>query len=567
MKTQRGRVTEPLVRFLTTRYLALPSLGVLAGLVACETGDGAASNDTDAGLELDAEIMEMAPASDAGEAQAIESLRSAYRAAASTFSLPVVDWRPCPLVTTSDGAGAECAEIAVPLSWRAPDTSTTHVFVKHVPSLEPPKKRIWLLWGGPGLAGGTLDVVAVVQRSLLPSAEFFLMDYRGTGRSGRLGCPGQEDATGAIELTGLSSEAQAQVVERCFEMVEAALPPSGLQAFNTTETAMDLGVLAAALGDRNSDILVYGVSFGTFVAHRYLHLFPEQPAAVILDSFVLPTGRRNPGLDFDRAARDILGACTLAPDCSARLGDDPIEFAVQVMERLAQGHCSELAAAGVDAPSRFGDMAAQAVLDVTRRNFLPALYFRADRCAPADVEALVTFERPASAPVAAIPISTPLSLMVNRSEMFDESLFLPITSTLIAAGGASQAWRPYWDAIPSYDRDAFWGAWAHTDAPILVLQAQIDGQTPPANGQAARDNLGSPALHHAFFPWLNHGVIGDAACGAVVIAGFLADPLAAPDTSCAAHFPAPDFVVAKEEAMARFGEADLWENGAPLESR
>jgi pimeloyl-ACP methyl ester carboxylesterase len=50
------------------------------------------------------------------------------------------------------------------------------------------------------------------------------------------------------------------------------------------QTAMDLGMLADALKAPNTPIVVYGISFGTYIAHRYMHLFPEQPGAVILDS-------------------------------------------------------------------------------------------------------------------------------------------------------------------------------------------------------------------------------------------------------------------------------------------
>jgi pimeloyl-ACP methyl ester carboxylesterase len=559
-KMSKRNLAIGFARAATARRLVLIGVGLLLAVVGCASNDASPAVSTS--KRSSPRTAPDGGAADGGGASSVKALHDAYRAAAKRFSMAPIDWRPCPIITDGTGMDARCADITVPLSWLAPSAGTTHVFVKHVPSIDPPKQQAWVLMGGPGYSGVALEAPASVLRGQLPTTEYFIMDYRGVGRSQRLACPSQENATGQLfdrvfDFDTLSADG----MKACFDAVEAEVPLPDLRKFNTTETAMDLGMLADALRTDGAQILVYGVSFGTYVANRYLHLFPEQPGAVVLDSFVLPTGLTNHDLDADQTARDILGVCATDSDCKAHLGADPIAFAKRVIEQLGQGHCPGLAGAGIDV-ARFQLIAEGAVLDSAQRSFLPALYYRADRCEPADVAALVKYGTPPATAPSTVRDSGALSLLVLRSEFLDET-FDDGTDTLIASSGLPAHVRSIGDAVPSYPHDAFFGEWARTDARILILQGELDSQTPPSNGNAARDHFKGPNVHFVSFPWTNHAVFNNLACGAVVATKFVANPTEAPDTSCTAQIPPPSFSVATSDAMARFGQPDLWQNATP----
>src|SRR5262249_513674 len=63
---------------------------------------------------------------------------------------------------------------------------------------------------------------------------------------------------------------------------------------------------------------------------------------------------------------------------------------------------SSVASAGIDV-AQFQTMVARALGDSPQRSFLPALFYRANRCAPADVDALVSYREQLVTPV---PTST-----------------------------------------------------------------------------------------------------------------------------------------------------------------
>jgi pimeloyl-ACP methyl ester carboxylesterase len=89
---------------------------------------------------------------------------------------------------------------------------------------------------------------------------------------------------------------------------------------------------------------------------------------------------------------------------------------------------------------------------------------------------------------------------------------------------------------------AFWGAKTpaaverqpvRSDIPTLVVAADYDPITPPANGQMAAQTLS----RHYFleFPGFGHGVYGP--CWSEVTTAFLDAPLQTPDSSCVEALP------------------------------
>jgi pimeloyl-ACP methyl ester carboxylesterase len=74
---------------------------------------------------------------------------------------------------------------------------------------------------------------------------------------------------------------------------------------------------------------------------------------------------------------------------------------------------------------------------------------------------------------------------------------------------------------------------SNISVPTLILAGSLDPVTTPANGRFVAEKLG-PSARYVEFAGFGHGLTEAHACPNAIIAGFLADPAAVPDTSCAA---------------------------------
>jgi pimeloyl-ACP methyl ester carboxylesterase len=495
-----------------------------------------------------------------GDASSVNALREEYRTVGDGVMLDF-NWQDCPIMTADGtGTGAQCARVTVPRSWRTPNGGNSHVFVKRVPSTDPATQQVWLVPGGPGGSAASLDLMASIAHGSLRTTEFLLMDPRGAGRSDLLACPAE--ATSSYEAGVTMPDIppppadHAANVARCFDEVQRVWPNGEIFDFNTTETAMDLGEVIRALQRPSQRVLVYGVSFGTYTTTRYLHLFPEQSAAVVMDSFVLPKNLAHRDQDIDQVARKILGVCATDAACSERLGGDPVSFADGVIQELNQGHCPELGSSGIDR-ARFQDMAQRATTDSGLRPFLPALYFRAHRCTSADVAALKTFANPTPSPPPPAPRSEALARLVSRSELLDhDDVFSVSTESLIADYGSATEWAAVWDAVPPYPLDAFVGSWPTVETPMLILQGGLDARTPVGHGEVAAAHF--PNAELVSFPWKDHVVSLDFGCGAPTTLSYLADPEEPLDTSCTSLLAPPVFTATADDTIRAFGVGDMW---------
>ena len=298
----------------------------------------------------------------------------------------VVDWSPCPLDSTkASGTDAECATIAVPLDWNAPAGETIALFVKRWPVLpSPPAAHIWLVQGGPGSASVEWEARVNTLSGSFPSAQFYMHDPRGVGRSSRLGCPAQEDATsdGGLDVTLAEWPS-------CIATVEAMVG-AGLAHFTIEQSARDLGELVRGISP-GVPATLFGQSYGTLLLQRYLHLYPGQAAAVVLDSLA------NPPASFtsfsegaDRVGHDFLHLCGTDSACSARLGPDPAALVDDVFSSAVDaGGCAGLAAAGGTRYQLARLFYGLLAFKEYRAVIFPAL-LRLQRCNAADVDALTT---------------------------------------------------------------------------------------------------------------------------------------------------------------------------------
>lgn len=493
------------------------------------------------------------------------------------FDLPTpvqVTWAPCALYSEGGGPPAECATVRAPLDPRDPRGATVPLFVKR---FRPPGGRgaraLWMLQGGPGASGYVFERLSEAFSTRFPDVDYYMPDHRGTGRSSRLGCAAEEADESAGGLSITPDEWPA-----CRAAVTASVG-AALRHYTLTAAAHDLGVLIASARAPGQPTFVYGVSYGTAWAQRYLQLFPAQVDGVVLDS-IAPPGLSLLRQDEDAniAARDFVAVCGADAFCASKLGPDPWARATATFERLKAGHCA--AAAIPEAPTHvllrrlFGSF----LMDANMRAYVAAILYRAERCAPGDVLALR-----ALLPLAVRPQPPTLeqrywgwivSTQIALSE-FGESP-APTAADLEAQREATVASRDVTTLFepnldwPRYPLDGFAGRSADTSTPMLMLSGALDPATILGKARALRSVFTRPNQTWVEFPRATHTTVVSSpyvddvgerrSCGTRLMMAFLEAPTTPLDTGCVARTLPIDFRLPRADLnFALFGTGDAWE--------
>jgi pimeloyl-ACP methyl ester carboxylesterase len=499
------------------------------------------------------------------------NMQSARAEAATTVATPgALAFTACS--GTYASYTGSCATLRVPLDWAQPDGRTIPVLVNRLVASTAPaasRRSLWLLQGGPGGTAAGLEEVARGISALVPDLDIFALEHRGVGGSAGLACPHD------------SSESTPSAFTACADALTAAWDPAGLAAFNTTNAAKDL-VAAIDAAQRNGTraprakdgVFVYGVSYGTYWAHRYLQVAPPgQAAGVLLDSILPPRGQYVSGYDaqFDPQAKKLAELCAADATCRTYLGNDPWSRLQVIRQHIAEGTC----------PNTF-DGANRRVLSVlleswSGRPYALAAMARYERCAPEDVLALQTLIKVLDrhAAVGDGVASKPLAYNVLFSELYESPA--PSAATMDARYAAAvfpagvvelSRGQSEW---PLYPADEHVGAWAKTTTPMLMMNGTLDCQTPIESAAQMRDAFHGPHQTFIAIPNANHVVLtqspvltpGAPACGMQIAASFLRDPLAAPDTSCLSDLAPVTFAGDAAEASRFFGVDDAWAIAAP----
>ncbi|MFO0750686.1 MAG: alpha/beta fold hydrolase [Myxococcota bacterium] len=555
-------------------------------VIAIVSSLGAACDDEsrDADVDVDADVdegAEVGPADaddgsdgidDVPDAMA-DSLGDAATDACTTTDCAGPVWVPCPLYYDQpDGTPAECTTIDVPLRWSKPDGPTLGVFVQRLRGSDAPARgQLWLLNGGPGGSGADYDSWMEAYRAVDPTLDLYTVDHRGTGRSARLSCPDQE--AGASDSGFYLTAAETGP---CHDAL-AAEWGDDLAEFTTTAAARDLGRLMERTAEPGQVVFVYGASYGTDWAHRFLQLFPDRVSGVVLDSIAPPN---EDFVDYDRAfdavGRDFMDLCAADPVCGDKLGRHPWERLGALLRAVADGHCAALTEPwGLDAFG-VGSLLANMLMNVETRTYIPAIVYRLDRCDAADVAALehlltVIF---GDAEVGYYDTlgSDALFYNVALSELWPnehptQAAVAETAADLYISTGLTSEIAASQDGWPPYPDDAYVGAWADTGTPLLMMNGDLDPQTPFASASQMAPHFTRPHQTFVRVPRAAHAVTvrtpvadGEVQCGLRIMLSFLADPSAEPDLGCIASIPAESFVGDPELNELVLGTRDLWEN-------
>lgn len=377
--------------------------------------------------------------------------------------------------------GSRCATVEVPL--RPADTASARpdsveLFVRMFPAEGTSRGTVWMLAGGPGQSGAMFYSFRETIREAFPGYDVMIPDHRGTGRSTRI-CPAQE---------ALSSRGGSQLVgrewPRCYDHMRSN--PGSVRAFSITNAARDVETLIERL-DGSGKTYLYGVSYGTQLAHRVLLATDADIDGVILDSMV-PMQRDSTWSEMRRAhvadavGHRLLARCDNDPACRKRLGGDALGRYKALLRDIEQGEVDlPESIPGGDLKPFFGRL-----LDVPgARERIPAmidaLAVGESGAVEATLDTLAAFRGAFDYP--GLALSIPLANTILNSENI-------LRPDLTAADLDRQKERlefadrlPYQLVsgreanLPLYPRDRFWGE--HPDAipPTLVVHGTLDPKT------------------------------------------------------------------------------------------
>ncbi len=485
-------------------------------------------------------------------------------------ALPTVTFQPCDLHTEGGGPQAECAEVQMPLRREDPGGETIGWFVKRYrPAGGTGRKQLWFLQGGPGASGVVFEPLVQALGKLAPDVDFYMPDHRGTGRSTRLDCPEQEAEESPYGFHVIPSEwaaCRAWVQERWGE---------DLGAFSTTNAANDVGLAIAATREPGQEVFVYGVSYGTYWAQRYMQVFPDQATGVILDSLVGPGfSLSDQDLDMDLTAQKLAAQCAADATCAAGFGPDPWARAHALYAKIDEGHCPSLGELG---PPRvlLRRALGQMLMSASARTLVWPALARAERCDEDDQAALRQLleahfgGEPGEVPLFARHYSFVLANNIAFSELWTTE---PITKKTLAdirdraimSRDVTEQLQLHMGLWPTYPKDGFVGVLAKPQVPMLMMNGTLDPATTIERVRPFVTGLTGPGRTFVEIPDGTHGLVGNSptksgpSCGTQLLLSFLASPGGALDASCLGDLAPIDFEGDSATAKALLGTETAW---------
>ena len=200
---------------------------------------------------------------------------------------------------------AQCGTVDLPENRAAPGGRRIALHVMVIkPDGAPRLPPLFDIDGGPGLPSSK-NAGFYASNGISKGRDVVMIDQRGTGRSNALLCA--ELQTGPTEPM-LPPEA----VERCRD---ALSPKADLRFYGTRDAVSDLEAVRQALGYGQIDL--FGMSYGTTVALRYMRRYPDKVRAAILmgtspPDFLPP---QHHATAAERALEQVRGDCEADPEC------------------------------------------------------------------------------------------------------------------------------------------------------------------------------------------------------------------------------------------------------------
>ncbi|MGW4030578.1 alpha/beta fold hydrolase [Streptomyces sp. NPDC004838] len=390
-------------------------------------------------------------------------------------------------------ASIRCATVTVPLDYDRPRGETIEVAISRVEAADPAKRRGVLLSnpGGPGLPGLALplDLAARLPAEVKDRYDLIGLDQRGVGRSAPVECGlTDQERPWPVRFTpatyGRDIAAARTVADKC-----QAKYGDSLRHFTTRNTARDMDVIRAALGEKK--ISYVGYSYGTYLGAVYTQMFPKRADRFVLDSAVDPQlvwrgmfqkwgSEADPA--FERWAR-----WTAERDATYRLGDTPAEVAETFWDIVAQADRTPIV------------VGTKTVTGAGIRDYMRAEFFYTTSGWASDL-VVVLRDAAAGKPTADLPffgdpsdnrVSSQWAVMCGDTSSWPQN---PETYRQDSLRDADR-YRLYGDFPSTIAPCAFWGENAESATridnrvPALIIQNEWDPQTPLSSALGMRRAL------------------------------------------------------------------------------
>ncbi|MFE3493889.1 alpha/beta hydrolase [Streptomyces sp. NPDC059175] len=207
-----------------------------------------------------------------------------------------ISWADCPADWGLEKP-VQCGWVSVPLDYARPDGRQIRLAVDRVAATGAADERQGALVYNPGGPGGSglrfprrVTTNNAIWARTAKAYDFVGFDPRGVGHSSPLSCVDPQDAIKAPKPDPVPDSEADKLAQRklAAEYAAGCTERSGglLPHMNTLNTARDLDVIRAALGERKLNYL--GVSYGTYLGAVYGTLFPSHVRRMVMDSIVNP---------------------------------------------------------------------------------------------------------------------------------------------------------------------------------------------------------------------------------------------------------------------------------------
>ena len=439
---------------------------------------------------------------------------------AAALTVAAVVLQPASAAPSACAAGLTCTTVSVPLdrSGHVPGTVALHVEV--LPTQRTPAHgTIFLVAGGPGQGSAQAfdlgnSTSAKFFRALFPGYTLVAFDNRGTGSSGLLACPDDQDSAGCANAIGAARDYYA-----------------------TPDHVEDVEAVRQAVGvDR---IAIYGVSYGTKLALAYAAAHPEHVERLLLDS-VVPLDRPNAfPTDELRTMPSTLSAYCPGVTCKAATPDfsgDVVALANALATKPLAG--SVRSATGRRevrlGAAEFLGLVFSADLSPGLDAELPAAVRAAREGAPQPLLRLDAIANAASA-------YDDISLGLYLATVCHDGTFpwqpgaapadrASSVQAALAAGGLLGPFGPWAVALGSADTCLGWPTPAAgtslvshplPDVPVLALSGGLDFRTPTAWAASVVSQF--PQGHLLVVPGVGHSVLttDPSGCSATAVIGWM----------------------------------------------
>ena len=213
---------------------------------------------------------------------------------------------------------ARCAIVAVQEDYTNKDSAgkTINIHVAVLPALarNPEPNPVYFFAGGPGQAASDIGGLVSALGDLRKSRDIVLVDQRGTGKSKTLTCDAAAADPNADPLKEAFSNSDG-AIQRDWAKCIATL--KGRAATHRTDDYIDdLEQVRKALG--HDQINIWGGSYGSRVALRYMKRYPQNIRVAVLDG-VAPTSLHLPDdalATSEAELRSTLAACAASAGCA-----------------------------------------------------------------------------------------------------------------------------------------------------------------------------------------------------------------------------------------------------------